>query len=310
MTALVAPLRRRLARALTRHAADSLPTHRAAWGEAMRAEVDSLADGDGLLRWALGCVMAGYGQRLGAAVSASGAVVVRMALLPLLLIGLDAVFGGRTTVILHALPGCALIVLAGAWAVTAIGRRRGDDGVLAALRAALAGSRQARLKPDEMEDFLAQLTAALCQEGGPDLVQHQLSLPLGRSMFGAYPTLLHDPHVRIVMVAGLAKQPLGPVLEGIQVARSRPEAVLRRYGDALVWMGLVATLMGVMKALDVLGRPEVFGPLVAGALVGIGFGLVCAKGVVRPLADRFAHDIEDDMAVYRRIGAALAAEVR
>ncbi|MEA1650565.1 MotA/TolQ/ExbB proton channel family protein [Nitrospirillum sp. BR 11164] len=301
---------RRMARALTRHAVDTLPVHRAAWGEAMQAEVDGLDDDDGLLRWALGCVMVGYRERLSAIVSVSGAMIARMALLPVLLMGFYTLFGGQVGTLLRALPGSGLIVLAGAWAVTAIGRRRGEKGVFAAVRVAIAGPRQAKLSPRQLEDFLDQLATAVRQDDGFDLVRYHLRLPLGRSMFGAYPILMRDPHAYALLQAGLTGKLLVSVLEDVHKERLRPSQILHSYGDALTWVGLVATLMGFIKALEAINHPESFGHLLAGALVGAVFGLVCAKGIIRPLADITARGVEDDMSIYRRIAAALAAEAR
>ncbi|HET7086412.1 MAG TPA: hypothetical protein VFI23_16685 [Rhizomicrobium sp.] len=54
--------RRRFAKALMRHAARVMP--RGEWGEAMRNELDAIADDHVALDWALGCVIAGYGERM------------------------------------------------------------------------------------------------------------------------------------------------------------------------------------------------------------------------------------------------------
>lgn len=62
MTTQISPLRR-LASALTRHAARILPASRSDWAQAMRTELDHIESDLEALRWAIGCVLAGYVER-------------------------------------------------------------------------------------------------------------------------------------------------------------------------------------------------------------------------------------------------------
>ncbi len=54
----------RLAVKLVRHAASMLPGAQSPWGDAMRRELDYIADDPAALRWALGCILASYKARL------------------------------------------------------------------------------------------------------------------------------------------------------------------------------------------------------------------------------------------------------
>jgi len=54
--------RRRAAQALMRHAARIMP--RGDWGKAMQNELQAIDDDHVALRWAFGCVIAGYGERM------------------------------------------------------------------------------------------------------------------------------------------------------------------------------------------------------------------------------------------------------
>jgi hypothetical protein len=54
---------RSIARALVDLAAQSLPTHRADWAAAMRAELEWVGDGSSALVWALGCLRTAFGER-------------------------------------------------------------------------------------------------------------------------------------------------------------------------------------------------------------------------------------------------------
>ena len=52
-----------IARALVDLAARSLPTHRADWAAAMRAELDCVGEGSSAFVWALGCLRTALGER-------------------------------------------------------------------------------------------------------------------------------------------------------------------------------------------------------------------------------------------------------
>jgi hypothetical protein len=54
----------RLAAHLVRHAAKVLPSHRKHWADAMAAELAHIAESEAALKWALGCVVASYSERI------------------------------------------------------------------------------------------------------------------------------------------------------------------------------------------------------------------------------------------------------
>jgi hypothetical protein len=55
-----------IARALMRHAARIMPAREMDWGAAMQNELEAIADDRVALRWAIGCLIAGYGERANA----------------------------------------------------------------------------------------------------------------------------------------------------------------------------------------------------------------------------------------------------
>ena len=80
---------RRWAVRLAQHASSVLPGTRSPWAEAMRRELDYIADDAAALRWAIGCVFASYRTRLlqwfsprtsWRQIAASGALMVLLAL--------------------------------------------------------------------------------------------------------------------------------------------------------------------------------------------------------------------------------------
>jgi hypothetical protein len=56
--------RRRTAQALMRHAARVMPLRKMDWGTAMQNELQAIDDDRVALSWAMGCVIAGYNERL------------------------------------------------------------------------------------------------------------------------------------------------------------------------------------------------------------------------------------------------------
>jgi len=68
---------RRFSVTLARHAARMLPGAASPWSEAMRRELDYIADDRAAVRWALGCVLASYRARLVRRPSLGGRTVGR-----------------------------------------------------------------------------------------------------------------------------------------------------------------------------------------------------------------------------------------
>jgi hypothetical protein len=92
---------RRSAVKLAQHAARVLPDARSPWADAMRREIDYIADDPAALRWALGCVLASYRARLAPrpcfSRRAVGRYVATGGVLMLLIgVGLQGNAGGQT----------------------------------------------------------------------------------------------------------------------------------------------------------------------------------------------------------------------
>ena len=57
-------IRRRIADLLVRQACRAMPTERQIWADAMQNEIRHVTDDRQCLRWALGCLLASYIERL------------------------------------------------------------------------------------------------------------------------------------------------------------------------------------------------------------------------------------------------------
>lgn len=132
---------RRIAVALAEHAARITPAERAEWGRAMRAEIDHIASDGRALRWALGCVWAGYRMR---SIAMNRIVIIA---LRCALAAMAALYA------LSQLP-VALMVL---------GYKTGNLDMAAASSGAAAGDSYARFVPLMEQMTMPHLYVALAQ---------------------------------------------------------------------------------------------------------------------------------------------------
>lgn len=111
---------RHMAHALAHHAASGLPWERAAWAEPMRQEVDSIEDDLAALRWAAGCVVATYSERINAMGTASLPPLLGLVALFAFVFGGYMMVGGHIGVIIESLPHYTIVIGLGALAASSI----------------------------------------------------------------------------------------------------------------------------------------------------------------------------------------------
>jgi hypothetical protein len=116
------PFIRRAARALARHGAHMLPAEHADWGRAMQSEIDHIGDDAAALRWAFGCLWAGYCVR-SADMSKAFIRAARWAL--------------AGVIALYALAQLPVLLMV-------IGYKTGDAGLAASMDGATAGDNYER----------------------------------------------------------------------------------------------------------------------------------------------------------------------
>ena len=83
---------------------------------------------------------------------------------------------------------------------------------------------------------------------------------------------------------------------------------LQSTADALPALGIVASVLGVIKTMGSINEPpEVLGQMIGGALVGTFLGVFLAYGFVAPLAVRLGAVIKQDLGFYDVIKSVLIA---
>lgn len=149
----LAPLLRRLTLALMQLATQLLPRTRADWARAMRAELDRIGNHQQAFAWALGCVLAGFKERINAVITTHPKISrwilapeMLLCFIPLTIGWRDGIVGGSGIVrldlnVIHRyfldVPGGTLILIAMLTGVVLA--TVGPLGLLAAFRSIVWG---------------------------------------------------------------------------------------------------------------------------------------------------------------------------
>jgi chemotaxis protein MotA len=128
-------------------------------------------------------------------------------------------------------------------------------------------------------------------------VEAHIDNPEESSIFKAFPTVLrnHDlthficDYCRIIIIGNARPHEIEALMdEEIQTIRAdklKPYHALVTMGDGLPALGIVAAVLGVVKAMGALDQsPEILGGLIGAALVGTFLGIFLSYAVVVPIA--------------------------
>ena len=85
---------------------------------------------------------------------------------------------------------------------------------------------------------------------------------------------------------------------------------LSTVADALPALGIVAAVLGVIKAMGAISEsPEILGEMIGSALVGTFLGVLLAYGVIGPLAGRIKGVIEEEGLMLKMIRQVITAHL-
>ena len=91
-------------------------------------------------------------------------------------------------------------------------------------------------------------------------------------------------------------------LEGHHAEEHEPVHALSVLGDGLPALGIVAAVLGVIKAMGAISEPvEILGALIASALVGTFLGIFLSYTMVAPLAQRFGQVVHEESQIFNVI---------
>ncbi|RFC64095.1 flagellar motor stator protein MotA [Fulvimarina endophytica] len=130
-------------------------------------------------------------------------------------------------------------------------------------------------------------------------VEAHVDAPEESTIFQAYPTILKDKqklsficdYVRLIIVGSARSHEIEALMdeeiETICHDLMKPKGALQDMADGLPALGIVAAVLGVIKAMGALDQsPEILGGLIAAALVGTFAGVFFSYGVIGPIATK------------------------
>jgi len=158
------------------------------------------------------------------------------------------------------------------------------------------------------------------RQGGLVTIEDDIERPEQAASFQAAPQILADEGAKNLicdtfrlMALDLsdkyrATAAMDRSIERYIEARLRAVGALHTMADALPALGIVAAVIGIIRAMAVIDQaPSVIGAMMAAALLGTFLGVFLAYGVVGPVATRFGQIIEEEERFLLVIRAVLGA---
>jgi chemotaxis protein MotA len=215
--------------------------------------------------------------------------------------------GGKMGVILHAV-GPEMIIIGGSGFMTLL---IGGDGALLAKTMKAFGKvfKGSSWTQKDFSDLLCLLYLLLRvhqKEGAAKLEKH-IETPENSPLFSRYPRLIQDPALRALVCDTLRsvtlnnKDPhrIGEMMETAIDKRHaenlKPAKAIQTMADAFPALGIVAAVLGVIKAMGAISEsPEVLGRMIGSALVGTFLGVFLSYGLIGPMASRLKAIFEEE----------------
>lgn len=289
-------LTRLMAHALAHHAARGLPFERTAWAEPMRQEVDAIEDDLAALRWAAGCVVATYSERITTMSLAPLSPVLGLVAVIAFLLGGYALAGGNLDVIIEALPHELFTIVLGALAATTILTTVGGRGVWKSLMLSLQGR---RFRIGDYRDLAVALVSSLA---APKANAPAMMRDVAAARMVADGSALLEQQIAPDQIGLLLQTRIAGILGDHQ----RAVLTLRSFALTLLWFGGAAFLFGVIDTLGQFHEPlEAVGGMFGASTIGLIVGVMVAVGIVQPLAARLEAAVVDDGSFYEFIRTAL-----
>lgn len=153
-------------------------------------------------------------------------------------------------------------------------------------------------------------------------VEQDVEKPEESAIFSQYPRILSDPmimsfitdYLRLMVGGSMNPMELDELMlheiEAFEREAHIPSDALHKVGDALPAFGIVAAVMGVVKALGSADAgAEYVGAMVAHALVGTFLGILLAYGFVNPLSSRVERQVSEAVKMLQCIRVTLQASL-
>ncbi|WP_459618365.1 flagellar motor stator protein MotA [Bordetella sp. 2513F-2] len=153
-------------------------------------------------------------------------------------------------------------------------------------------------------------------------IESHIEDPASSPLFAEYPRIMADPklmefitdYLRIMISGNMSSFEIETLMdeeiETYRHEREVPAHALQQVADALPAFGIVAAVLGVIKALASVDQPPaVLGDLISKAMVGTFLGILLAYGFVAPLASRVERRTAESVKVLECIKVTLLASM-
>lgn len=153
-------------------------------------------------------------------------------------------------------------------------------------------------------------------------IEKDIDSPGGSTLFTAYPKVVEDPlvigfltdYLRLMVSGNTSPHEIDELMiheiEEFEHEARLPVDALNKVGDALPAFGIVAAVMGVVKALTMADAgPDEMGQMIAHALVGTFLGILLAYGMIAPLASRVDRQVGEAVKMLQCIRVTLLANL-
>ena len=215
--------------------------------------------------------------------------------------------GGKFGVILHSI-GPELLIILGSGIMTMLVSNEFATvkNLLGKFKKFVSGPVWSKKDYVDALCLLFLLARVARQEGNMALEKH-IENPESSVIFANYPKLLADHHLiafitdvfRSITMNFTDPHKVGEMME-TEIEKHHTEELmaakaLSTVADALPALGIVAAVLGVIKAMGAISEsPEVLGGMIGSALVGTFLGVLLAYGIVGPIAGRLKGVIEEE----------------
>ena len=170
---------------------------------------------------------------------------------------------------------------------------------------------------------LLSLLFAIFREGkakGLMSLENDIEHPFESDLFRNYPRILERPeaisflcdYLRLISLGSENPHELEALIdqeiETLYREKSRTVKALNSIGEALPAFGIIAAVLGVIKAMGYVNQStEVLGNMIGGALVGTFLGVLLSYGLVLPIAGLIASRRDESINYFTCIKAGLLA---
>jgi chemotaxis protein MotA len=142
-------------------------------------------------------------------------------------------------------------------------------------------------------------------------VEAHIDDPDNSELFKAHPSILKDKYltqflcdyVRLIIIGNARSHEVEALMEQeiatIKKSKVKPASAIGSVAEALPALGIVAAVLGIVKAMGALNEsPAVLGHLIGAALVGTFLGIFLSYAVLTPLAQKIKSTREKQMETY------------